>query len=673
MGSVGAWLPFTRATAIGWAPLAEQPLPDPPQPNKDPTKVNHKVVINVSGRVFVTRRSTLEKHPNTLLGSSEREFFYDEDTAEYYFDRDPEMFRHILNYYRTGKLHFPKHECIALFDEELTFFGIQPDIIGDCCYEDYRDRKRENNERLTDDKLDEGANEAKVPLRLREKMWRAFENPHVGTAALTFYYVTGFFIAVSVIAHIVETVPCGRLPLETPGQKSQPLSCGERYEFAFFCLDTACVIIFTVEYLLRLYAAPDRWKFMRSVMSIIDVVAIMPYYVGLLMDNELSGAFVTLRIFRVFRIFKFSRHSQGLRILGYTLKSCASELGFLVFSLAMAIVIFATIMYYCEKNDPQTKFTSIPAAFWYTIVTMTTLGYGDMVPKTIAGKIVGGVCSLSGVLVIALPVPVIVSNFSRIYHQSQRADKRRAQKKARMARIKLTENARGVAFITKKRAAESRTKTSVDNDELSPSRPGRLVDDGRIDLFDLQHHHLVTCLERTTQRELTEADLILGGSTMPQQPVTVESILQPRGRRQSEEQRKRGSPANGRRKRVVSFSSNSGSNFPGTRRLRVSIRRIASSFRRQRPKTDSERPEFEERTRPQRSHDEEMTLVYRPYDRHSDRNQTTTAIPEEEVLSLNEEMASYGSGLQLHQHAPLIHASDMNSASSKHPYTDLPR
>lgn len=189
-------------------------------------------------------------------------------------------------------------------------------------------------------------------------------------------------------------------------------------------------MIFTAEYFLRLYAAPDRCKFMRSVMSVIDFVAIMPYYIGLGLsdDNEVSGAFVTLRVFRVFRIFKFSRHSQGLRILGYTLQSCASELGFLVFSLAMAIIIFATIMFYCEKSVQDSTFTSIPAAFWYTIVTMTTLGYGDMVPSTMLGKLIGGVCSLSGVLVIALPVPVIVSNFSRIYHQNQRADKRKAQK-----------------------------------------------------------------------------------------------------------------------------------------------------------------------------------------------------------------------------------------------------
>jgi len=501
MASVAAWLPFARAAAIGWVPIASNPLPPPPQCKGSRKTEDEKIVINVSGRRFETWQNTLEKYPDTLLGSNEKDFFFDEDLKEYFFDRDPEVFRHILNYYRTGKLHFPKQECLTQYDEELAFFGIMPDVIGDCCYEDYRDRKRENAERIMDDKADDEEQNGDIILEtLRERMWRAFENPHTSTPALVFYYVTGFFIAVSVMANVVETVPCGEIP-----GRNEVLACGDKYKISFFCLDTACVMIFTAEYFLRLYASPERWKFMRSVMSVIDFVAIMPYYIGLTMsdDNEVSGAFVTLRVFRVFRIFKFSRHSQGLRILGYTLQSCASELGFLVFSLAMAIIIFATIMFYCEKNVEGSTFESIPASFWYTIVTMTTLGYGDMVPYTALGKIIGGVCSLSGVLVIALPVPVIVSNFSRIYHQNQRADKRRAQKKARLARIQIAKATSGAAFVAKKRAAEAR---------LAAQEAGVMMEeDSNENIFELQHHHLLRCLEKTTDREFVDMDLPFNG------------------------------------------------------------------------------------------------------------------------------------------------------------------
>ncbi|XP_067614489.1 uncharacterized protein [Eurosta solidaginis] len=114
-----------------------------------------------------------------------------------------------------------------------------------------------------------------------------------------------------------------------------------------------------------------------------------------------------------------------------------------------------------------------------------------MVPETIAGKIVGGVCSLSGVLVIALPVPVIVSNFSRIYHQNQRADKRKAQRKARLARIRIAKASSGAAFVSKKKAAEARWAAQESGIELDDSYRDE-------DIFELQHHHLLRCLEKTT-------------------------------------------------------------------------------------------------------------------------------------------------------------------------------
>ncbi|XP_044132931.1 potassium voltage-gated channel subfamily D member 2 isoform X3 [Bufo gargarizans] len=491
---VAAWLPFARAAAVGWMPVASGPMPPPPRGEKRRSQ-DYLIVLNVSGTRFQTWKNTLDRYPDTLLGSTEKDFFFNQDTGEYFFDRDPDIFRHILNFYRTGRLHYPRHECIAAYDEELSFFGIIPEIVGDCCYEEYKDRRRENLERIMDDADAESTTEGPLPpMSARQKMWRAFENPHTSTLALVFYYVTGFFIAVSVFANVVETVPCGTIP-----GTMRELPCGERYAVAFFCLDTACVMIFTVEYLLRLVAAPSRYRFVRSVMSIIDVVAIMPYYIGLVMSNneDVSGAFVTLRVFRVFRIFKFSRHSQGLRILGYTLKSCASELGFLLFSLTMAIIIFATVMFYAEKGSLNSKFTSIPAAFWYTIVTMTTLGYGDMVPKTIAGKLFGSVCSLSGVLVIALPVPVIVSNFSRIYHQNQRTDKRRAQKKSRLARIRVAKSGSANAYLQSKRNGLLR-----ENQDSSEEEHALITKTGST--FATQHHHLLHCLEKTTNHEFVD-------------------------------------------------------------------------------------------------------------------------------------------------------------------------
>lgn len=494
-GGVAAWLPFARAAAIGWMPVANLPMPVAPT-NKNKHQ-DELIILNVSGRRFQTWRNTLDRYPDTLLGSSEKEFFFNEETREYFFDRDSDVFRSILNFYRTGKLHFPRYECISAYDEELAFFGIIPEIISDCCYEEYKDRKRDNIERLMDDLEDKKDN--KPPnMTYRETMWRAFENPQTSTMALVFYYVTGFFIAISVITNVVETVPCGSMP------NQRDIPCGERYTEAFFCMDTACVMIFTVEYLMRLFAAPSRYRFMRSVMSIIDVVAILPYYIGLVMTNneDVSGAFVTLRVFRVFRIFKFSRHSQGLRILGYTLKSCASELGFLLFSLTMAIIIFATVMFYAEKGSSSSKFTSIPASFWYTIVTMTTLGYGDMVPKTIAGKVFGSICSLSGVLVIALPVPVIVSNFSRIYHQNQRADKRRAQKlqKARLSRMRMSKTGSSSALLHSKRNGLNQSL------EIT----GSLEEDQQLkttSLLESQRHHLLHCLEKTTNHEFVDERL----------------------------------------------------------------------------------------------------------------------------------------------------------------------
>lgn len=187
-------------------------------------------------------------------------------------------------------------------------------------------------------------------------------------------------------------------------------------------LEIICVVWFTLEFLSRLIFCGDKIAFFKSAMNWIDFCAIFPFYLELMLRKNNMRTIVVLRVVRItrlFRIFKLSRHSYGLQILGHTLKSSCRELFLLVFFLSIAVIIFSSLIYYAEKDNQADKFDSIPGSFWWSVVTMTTIGYGDIVPKTAPGKCVGILCALCGVLVIALPIPVIVNNFSLYYAHAQ--------------------------------------------------------------------------------------------------------------------------------------------------------------------------------------------------------------------------------------------------------------
>lgn len=198
------------------------------------------------------------------------------------------------------------------------------------------------------------------------------------------------------------------------------------FQDPFFMVETMCICWFSFELMMRFACCPSKMQFFKDVMNIIDFSAILPFFVTLgtelAKNNDASPAtslaiIRVIRLVRVFRIFKLSRHSKGLQILGQTLRASMRELGLLIFFLFIGVILFSSAVYFAEADHNRTVFVSIPHGFWWAVVTMTTVGYGDMYPATVWGKMVGSMCAIAGVLTISLPVPVIVSNFSYFYHR----------------------------------------------------------------------------------------------------------------------------------------------------------------------------------------------------------------------------------------------------------------
>ncbi|XP_068170803.1 potassium voltage-gated channel subfamily A member 10 [Antennarius striatus] len=391
---------------------------------------DEKIIINVSGLMFETQVSTLNKFPETLLGDPmKRISYFDPMRNEYFFDRNRPSFDGILYYYQSGgRIRRPANVPLDVFANEIVFYE-----LGNEAMEQFRE--------------DEGfIKEPDVLLptnELQRQFWLLFEYPESSSAAKSVALVSVFVIVISIFIFCLETLPEFRIEDElvttltqiingTQDSPASPPSTKDIIAYftdPFFIVETICIIWFCFEVGVRFVVCPSKSDFFNNIMNIIDIVSIIPYFVTLgtelatTPDDANSGQNMSLailriiRLVRVFRIFKLSRHSKGLQILGQTLKASMRELGLLIFFLFIGVILFSSAIYFAEVDEPQTQFVSIPDGFWWAVVTMTTVGYGDMCPITMGGKMVGTLCAIAGVLTIALPVPVIVSNFNYFYHR----------------------------------------------------------------------------------------------------------------------------------------------------------------------------------------------------------------------------------------------------------------
>ncbi|XP_068581885.1 potassium voltage-gated channel subfamily A member 7-like [Cebidichthys violaceus] len=389
-----------------------------------------RLAINVSGMRYETQIRTLAQFPDTLLGDPRRRLrYFDPVRNELFLDRSRVCFDAILYFYQSGgRLRRPANVPLDMFLEELRFYELGEETI---------DRY----------KADEGfPKEEERPLPagdLQRRLWMLFEYPESSSGARIIAIISVMVIVLSILIFCLETLPEFRhekeqreqyitMPHPTIANETISVSPGfTPFQDPFFIVETICIIWFSFELIVRLVCAPNKVHFFKDVMNTIDFFAIIPYFVTLgteLAKDKGAQPSVSLalirviRLVRVFRIFKLSRHSKGLQILGQTLKASLRELALLIFFLFIGVILFSSAAYFAEVDSPDTAFTSIPEAFWWAVVTMTTVGYGDMFPETVGGKLVGSMCAIAGVLTISLPVPVIVSNFSYFYHREMECE-----------------------------------------------------------------------------------------------------------------------------------------------------------------------------------------------------------------------------------------------------------
>lgn len=337
-----------------------------------PYAEDKRIVFNVSGCRFETWESTLKRYPNTVLGSKMIHRFYDEEKKEYFIDRDPYLFKFILNFYRRGKLHCSLEDCPAAFEEELNFYGLSVFDVDDCCWELATPKERhhlvEEDEEMPGEVINCEGNTnlyCEPKFTLKQKIWRTIGPAKTTRAGVLFHIIYGIFIFINVLIVTLETLQC---------EKGR--TCGEVNHLEFFTVDTICVAVFTTELMLRFYVCPKKRKFFKEFLNIIDLLSVLPYYFTLIIERlgKDSSFLQILKVLRVLRILKLTRNSRRLRCLLLTLRRCAVDIIFLYCICMLAIILFGTTLYYLQDSTEPRQFSSIPESFWYILVTLMTVG-----------------------------------------------------------------------------------------------------------------------------------------------------------------------------------------------------------------------------------------------------------------------------------------------------------
>ncbi|XP_006881380.1 PREDICTED: potassium voltage-gated channel subfamily V member 2 [Elephantulus edwardii] len=403
--------------------------------------------VNVGGQSYHLDYSELACYPKTRLGrlatstSRSRQLGlcddYEARTEEYFFDRDPAVFQLVYNFYSSGVLLVRDELCPREFLEELGYWGVRLKYTPRCCricFEERRDEladqlkiQRELRAQAQAEEAEEQFQHMRFYGPQRRRLWNLLEKPFSSVAAKAIGVASSLFVLVSVVALALNTVE------EMQGGRGARGGGRPLLEH----VELLCIAFFTLEYLLRLASTPDLRRFVRGALNLVDLVAILPLYLQLLLEvitgedgqgsahehdletvgrvGKVGQVLRIMRLMRIFRILKLARHSTGLRAFGFTLRQCYQQVGCLLLFIAMGIFAFSAAVYSVEHDVPGTNFTSIPHSWWWAAVSISTVGYGDMYPETHLGRLFAFLCIAFGIILNGMPISILYNKFSDYY------------------------------------------------------------------------------------------------------------------------------------------------------------------------------------------------------------------------------------------------------------------
>ncbi|XP_064620845.1 potassium voltage-gated channel subfamily C member 3-like [Lineus longissimus] len=427
-----------------------------------------RLVLDIGGTTFSTMTTTVFRIPNSRLWRLTKDLERSEFVhacGTYYFDRNPVIFGAILDCYRTGEFHVPCCMCPLSVRKELDYWGIPDKFIAPCCLRKLQQHEGEEETLRQLRKELEHGKYASMQLLEQSKSrfnravlrsWLFLEFPNYSRLAEGWAIISGLLTVASIIVLACTSHPAFTQPfphndtLVGVEKKVTELLPGDKFKRAFIAvphpiivrMDQAINGILTIEFVFKFLVCPYKKDFFKSVLNWIDFVAFSNYWTFtamyaayevapkdlayMIVMNVLTG-FIALRIFR---IFKLAGVFKGLRILLLVVKKNVKELATLIMFFIFGMLIFSTMIFYAELHIDG-DFPSIIDGFWWSIITMTTVGYGDAVPSSYPGYVIGGMCALTGMLLSGLAIPIISNNFNLYYYYGRTYSEQMAKKETK--------------------------------------------------------------------------------------------------------------------------------------------------------------------------------------------------------------------------------------------------